>query len=175
MWSGKRKNLRTSIPVLSFYWNGKRKPNLQTIKFYSTDLIYIKLTKARSFNPLARSVVNSYIPSRSLCFLFNPLIFYQFWHLSLLSQLTSLWVLPDLIGEYTKFFTELFHFSFSYFAVLFFTTLGGTITSHHMLLRIYHNRTLINRGASGWTLRTPLVGTRHRSNKGISFGLFFCN
>ena len=105
--------------------------------------------------------------------MFNSLIFDQFWHLSLLSQLTSFTrlVLQDLIGEYS-FFTELFHFNFCYFVVLFFSTLGGTITSHHMLLRFYNKRTLINRGESGWILRTPPLGTRHRSNKAtISFGV----
>ena len=107
------------------------------------------------------------------CFLVNSLIFftsfdiYHYYHSWLASEFYQ-------ISSENKrsFFTELFHFNFCYFVVLFFSTLGGTITSHHMLLRFYNKRTLINRGESGWTLRTPPVGTRHRSNKAtISFGV----
>ena len=87
------------------------------------------LTEARIFNPWARSVVKSYIALRSFVFLFNSLIFYQFdiyhyYH----SCLAPEFFLPDLIGEYKEFFTELFHSVFSYFVVPFFNTLGGTIT-----------------------------------------------
>ena len=74
------------------------------------------------------TVVKSYIALRSFVFLFNSLIFYQFdiyhyYHSCLASEF-----LPDLIGEYKEFFTELFHSVFSYFVVPFFNTLGGTIT-----------------------------------------------
>lgn len=53
-----------------------------------------------------------------ICEFFN-----QFWHLSL-SQLTSLAVLPDLIGEYTEVFTRKYFISI---VVLFFSGLGETI------------------------------------------------
>ena len=82
-----------------------------------------------------------------------------------------------LASEFYKISSENTVFLRSYFisifAILsFFSTLGGTITSHHMLLRFYNKRTLINRGESGSTLRTPPLGTRHRSNKAtISFGV----
>ena len=64
-------------------------------------------------------VVKSYIALRSFVFLFNSLIFYQFdiyhyYHSCLASEF-----LPDLIGEYKEFFTELFHSVFSYFVVPF--------------------------------------------------------
>ena len=76
----------------------------------------------------SKIVVKSYIALRSFVFLFNSLIFYQFdiyhyYHSCLASEF-----LPDLIGEYKEFFTELFHSVFSYFVVPFFNTLGGTIT-----------------------------------------------
>ena len=48
---------------------------------------------------------------------------YHYYHSCLVSEF-----LPDLIGEYKEFFTELFHSVFSYFVVPFFNTLGGTIT-----------------------------------------------
>lgn len=78
------------------------------------------LTEARIFNPWARSVVKSYIALRSFVFLFNSLIFYQFdiyhyYHSCLASEF-----LPDLIGEYKEFFTELFH---SVFPILLFLSL----------------------------------------------------
>ena len=95
-----------------------------TILFDSTDLIYIMLTKARIFSPWARSVVNSYIASRLFVFLFNSLIFYQFWHLSLLSLLTSLRVFTRSYRRiHGVFLTELFYVHFSYFVILFFSFL----------------------------------------------------
>ena len=87
-------HLHFCLISLIYYWNWKRKPNLRRIRtiklFDSTDLTYIMLMKARIFNPWVRSVVNSNIASRLFVFLFNSLIFYQFRHLSLLSQSTSL-------------------------------------------------------------------------------------
>ena len=79
-------------------------------------------------SPFKNSVVNSYIALRSFVVLFNSLIFftsfdiYRYYHSCLASEF-----LPDLIGEYKEFFTELFHSVFSYFVVPFFNTLGGTI------------------------------------------------
>ena len=78
------------------------------------------LTEARIFNPWARSVVKSYIALRSFVFLFNSLIFYQFdiyhyYH----SCLAPEFFLPDLIGEYKEFFTELFHSVFFLFCCSF--------------------------------------------------------
>ena len=63
--------------------------------------------------------MNSYIALRLFVFLFNSLIFYQFQHISFLSQLSSLGVFTRSIGEYKEFFMELFHSIFSFFFVPF--------------------------------------------------------
>ena len=65
----------------------------------STDLIYIMLTKAKIFNPWARSVVNSYIALRSFVFLFNSLIFFTSFYHYHPSWLASEF-LPDLLCFY---------------------------------------------------------------------------
>ena len=115
-------------------------------------------------------VMNSYIALRLFYFLFIRLFFtsfdiYHCYHSWLASEFYQ------ISSENKRSFLRSYFISI--FAILsFFSTLGGTITSHHMLLRFYNKRTLINRGESGWTLRTPPLGTRHRSNKAtISFGV----
>ena len=100
--------------------------NLQSVRTLNSQIVCVQTPPIICTEAHTTNVVKSYIALRSFVFLFNSLIFlpvFDNYHSCLVLEF-----LPDLIGEYKEFFTELFHSFFSHFVVAFFNTLGGTIT-----------------------------------------------